>query len=128
MREVGNPHLTIGGIIILLKQDSRDQGMCSLDIMFQRNPQDELLGKPEEASHDYVPGVVYATTADAAICHRRLGHINPRSMELNRRKEANGVEYTGTESDCDICTLSKSRQQAHPKKSTRTTTRPMQLI
>ena len=93
----------------------------------QRNPQGELLGKPKGVSHDYVPGV-YATTADAAICHRRLGHTNPRSMERNRRKEGNGVEYTGTESDCDICTLSKSRQQAHPKKSTRTTTRPMQLI
>ena len=38
------------------------------------------------------------------------------------------MEYTGTVSDCDICTPSKSRQQAHPKKSTRTTTRPMQVI
>ena len=44
--EVGNPHLTIGGIIIPLKQDPQDRGMCSLDIMFQRNPQNELLGKP----------------------------------------------------------------------------------
>ena len=38
------------------------------------------------------------------------------------------MECTGTVSDCDICALSKSRQQAQPKKSTRTTTRPMQLI
>ena len=128
MLEVGNPHLTIGGIIIPLKQDPRDQGMCSPDIMFQRNPQDELLGKPEGVSHDDVPGVVYAATAGADMWHRRLGHMNPRSMELLRRKEGNGVEYTGTVSDCDICALSKSRQQAHPNKSTRTTTRPMQLI
>ena len=49
-------------------------------------------------------------------------------MELLRRKEGNGAEYTGTVSDCDICALSKRRQQAHPKKITRTTTRPMQLI
>ena len=49
-------------------------------------------------------------------------------MELLCRKEGNGVEYTGTVSDCDICALSKSRQQARPKKSMRTTTRPMQLI
>ena len=102
--------------------------MCSLDIMFQRNPQGELLGKPEGVSHDDVPGVVYAAAADADIWHRRLGHTNPRSTELFRRKEGNGVEYTGTVSDCDICALSKSRQQAHPKKSTRTTTSPMQLI
>ena len=65
--EVGNPHLTIGGIIIPLKQDSRDEGMCSLDIMFQRNPQDELLSKPEGVSHDDVPGIVYVATADADI-------------------------------------------------------------
>ena len=38
------------------------------------------------------------------------------------------MEYTGTVSDCDICVLSKGGQQAHPKKSTRTTTRLMQLI
>ena len=112
--EVGNPYLTIEGIIIPLKQDPRDHGMCSLDIMFQRNPQDELLGKPEGISHDDVPGVVYAAqrnpqdellgkpegishddvpgvvyaaTADADTWHRRLGHMNPRSMELLRRKE-----------------------------------------
>ena len=54
--------------------------------------------------------------------------MNPRSMELLHRKEGNGVEYTGTVSDCDLFALSKSRQQAHPKESTRTTTRPMQLI
>ena len=126
--EVGNSHLTIGGIIIPLKQDPRDQGMCSLDIMFRCNPQDKLLGKPEGVSHDDAPGVVYAATADADIWHRRLGHMNPRSMELLCQKEGNGVEYTGTVSDCDICVLSMSRQQAHPKKSTRTTTRPIQLI
>ena len=126
--EVGNPHLTFGGIIISLKQDSRDQEMCSFDIMVERNPQNELLGKPEGVSHNDTPGVVYAATADADIWHRRLRHMNLRSMELLRRNEGNGVEYTGTVSDCDICALSKSRQQARPMKSTRTTTRPMQLI
>ena len=38
------------------------------------------------------------------------------------------MEYTGTVSDFDICALPKSRPQAHPKNSTRTTPRPMQLI
>ena len=53
--------------------------------------------------------------------------MNPRSIELLCLKEENGMEYTGAVSDCDICALWKSRQQAPPKKSTRTTTRPMQL-
>ena len=94
--------------------------MCSLDIMFQRNPQNELLGKPKGVSHDNVPEVVYAATADADIWHRRPGRMNPRSMELLRGKEGNRMEHTGTASDCGICALSKSRQHAHPKKSTRT--------
>ena len=38
------------------------------------------------------------------------------------------MEYAGTVSECNICALSKSRQQVHSEKSTRTTTRPMQLI
>ena len=126
--EVGNLQLTIGGIIIPLEQDPRDQGMCSLDIMFQRNPQNTLLVKPEEVSIDDILGVVYAATADDDIWHRRLGHMDPRSMELLRRKEGKGMEYTGTVDDYDICALSKSRQQAHLKKITRTTTRSMQLI
>ena len=71
---------------------------------------------------------MHAATADADIWHRRLGHMNLRSMELLCRKEGNGVKYTETVSDCNICALSKSRQQVHPKKSTRTTTRPMHLI
>ena len=79
MLEVGNPHLTIGGIIKPLKQDPRDQGMCSLDIMFQRNPHDELLGKPERVSHDDVRGVVYAAIADCRHLAPKTGtHESPQ--------------------------------------------------
>ena len=49
-------------------------------------------------------------------------------MEVLRNKKGDGVEYTGTISGCDICSVTKSKQQAHPKKSTRKTTRPMQLV
>ena len=73
-------------------------------------------------------GVVYTATTSASVWHRRLGHMNPRNMEVLRNKQGNGVEYTGTISGCDICSVTKSKQQAHPKKSTRKTTRPMQLV
>ena len=73
-------------------------------------------------------GVVYTATTSASVWHRRLGHMNPRNMEVLCSKKGNGVEYTGTTSGCDICSVTKSKQQAHPKKSTRKTTRSMQLV
>ena len=121
------PYLTIRGTVIPLKQDPRDQGTCSLDITFQRDSHG-VLGKSEGVSPDSGSGVVYTATTSASVWHRRLGHINPRNMEVLRNKKGNGVEYTGTISGCDICSVTKSKQQAHPKKSTRKTTRPMQLV
>ena len=101
--------------------------MCSLDITFQRDSHG-VLGKSEGVSPDSGSGVVYTATTSASVWHRRLGHMNPRNMEVLRNKKGNGVEYTGTTSGCDICSVTKSKQQAHPKKSTRKTTRPMQLV
>ncbi|CAN0443731.1 unnamed protein product [Pylaiella littoralis] len=120
-------YLTIDGTVIPLKQDPRDQGMCSLDITFQRDSHG-VLGKSEGVSFDGGTGAVYTATTSASVWHRRLGHMNPRKMEVLRKKKGNGVEYTGTISGCDICSVTKSKQQAHPKESTRKTTRPMQLI
>ena len=73
-------------------------------------------------------GVVYTATTSASVWHRRLGHMNPLNMEVLRNKKGNGVEYSGTISGCDIFSVTKSKQQAHPKKSTRKTTRPTQLV
>ncbi|CAN0023517.1 unnamed protein product [Pylaiella littoralis] len=115
-------YLTIDGTVIPLNQDPRDQGMCSLDVTFQRDSHG-VLGKSERVSLDGGTGAVYTATTSASVWHRRLGHMNPRNME-----KGNGVEYTGTISGCDICSVTKSKQQAHPKKSTRKTTRPMLLI
>ena len=101
--------------------------MCSLDITFQRDSHG-VLGKSEGVSPDSGSGVVYTATTSASIWHRRLGHMNPRNMEVLRNKKGNGVEYTGTISGCDICSVSQNKQQAHPKKSTQKTTRPMRLV
>ena len=49
--------------------------------------------------------------------HRRLGHINERSMELLYKTEANGVRFSGGVSPCDICAIGKSIQQPHPRKA-----------
>ncbi|CAN0447514.1 unnamed protein product, partial [Pylaiella littoralis] len=75
-----------------------------------------------------LPGAAFAATVSADIWHRRLGHLNPGSMDLLRKKEGNGIEYADSMSACDICALSKSRQQAHPKTAENKTTGPMDLV
>ena len=137
--EAGNPHLEVGGRDIPLKQDPRNMVMCSLDIELQGspreegttqiNPEDRAFGKPDTEPCDDDSGVAFAAAADATTWHRRLGHINFRSMDLLRKKEGNGVTFTDSSmSPCDICAIGKSRQLAHPKKTTRKTIAAMQLV
>lgn len=141
--EAGNPHLAVGDYIIPLKQNPRDMGMCSLDIEFQAASregatstmptqhaltEDRAFGKPDTVSGNDDLGVAYAAKANADTWHRRLGHLNSRSMDILRKKDGNGVDFADSMSPCDICAISKSRQLAHPKKTTRKTTAPMQLV
>ena len=54
--------------------------------------------------------------------------MNAKNMDLLHKTEGNGVEYSDSKSPCDICAISKSKQQNHPKTKTRVTTSPMQVI
>ena len=45
-----------------------------------------------------------------------------------RKKEGNGVDFTDPMSPCDVCAISKNRQHAHPKNTTRQTTAPMHMV
>ena len=49
--------------------------------------------------------------------HRRMAHINARILELLNKTDANGVNFSGGVSPCDVCAIGKSIQQPHPKKS-----------
>ena len=62
------------------------------------------------------------------IWHRRLGHMSPRNMELPRKVDGNGVDYTGTVSGCDICEVCKSTQKVHTKKDNHETNGPLELV
>ena len=56
------------------------------------------------------------TTADATLWHRRLGHLNRKSLDILKKCDNNGVSFDGTAADCDVCAVGKSHQLAHPKK------------
>ena len=44
-----------------------------------------------------------------------MGHLNRKSLDLLKKVNNNGVSFDGTMPDCDVCTVGKSRQRAHPK-------------
>ena len=61
----------------------------------------------------------FALRAESAyLWHRRMGHINRRSMDVLRKLPGNGIKYTGDIQACDVCAVGKSNQQAHPKQAT----------
>ena len=59
--------------------------------------------------------------------HRRMGHMNGKSLDVLRKEPGNGVDYTGAAKDCDSCPLGKSTQQPRPNQATYGVLRPFQL-
>ena len=54
--------------------------------------------------------------------------MNPSNMELLRKVDGNGIDYTGAVSGGDICEVCKSTQKAHPKNNNHKTNGPMELV
>ena len=70
-----NPYLTIRGTVIPLKQDPRDQGVCSLDITFKRDSsllEEDLLTPKCDLSSAELEGQVQRLRQEV----RRLSKIN----------------------------------------------------
>ncbi|CAB1110220.1 unnamed protein product [Ectocarpus sp. CCAP 1310/34] len=139
------PHLTIGGeVVVPLKQETQDQGMCTLAITFKGDPastsktppnnqepgRKPKFGKPEAVQIDHTLHATcsVAMSVSADLWHRRLGHINPRAMEILRRNPATGVKYDGPVSPCDNCQITKHKKAPVPKKTSRVLTKPGQLV
>ena len=53
---------------------------------------------------------------NAQLWHRRLGHLNKRSLKLMQRRDGNRVASDGSIDHCDVCAVGKRHQLAHPKK------------
>ena len=66
--------------------------------------------------------------ASATLWHRRMGHINRKSLDLLKKVNNNGVSFDGTVPDCDVCAVVKSRQRAHPKTADQHVQHPFQLV
>ena len=49
---------------------------------------------------------------NAHLWHRRLGHLNKRSLELIQRRYSNGVAFDGSIDHCDVYAVGKSHHLA----------------
>ena len=61
------------------------------------------------------PELAMQTAATATLLHRRMGHLNRKSLDPLKKVNNNGVSFDGTVPDCDVCAVGESRQRAHPK-------------
>ena len=67
--------------------------------------------------------------ANAQVWHRRLDHLNKRSLELINRKNGTGVAFGGYFANYVVCAVGKIHQLAHPKTTKRATINsPFQLV
>ena len=74
------------------------------------------------------PNVFALKSESAELWHRRMGHINHKSLDVLRKEPASGVDYTGDLKNCSTCPLGKSKQQPYPKQATYNVLRPFQLV
>ena len=52
------------------------------------------------------------------LLHRRMGHINPRNLEILSKVDGDGLNCDGDGTACDVCAIGRSAQQVHPKNDT----------
>ena len=83
--------------------------------------------------HSFTLDLSNATTgttllAKADLWHRRLAHVNARSLDVLRKADGNAVSYNGEVSACDVCAIGKSTQRTHPKTAERNVNAPYQLV
>ena len=48
------------------------------------------------------PELAMQAVATATLWHRRMGHLNRKSLDLRKKLNNNGVSFAGTVPDCDV--------------------------
>ena len=85
------PRLEMGDVTVPMKRLDNDTILCSVSL----------------ESDNSTNTVMRAESAD--LWHRRLGHINSRSLDVLRKVEGNDIDYTGNVKACDVvCAIGKN--------------------
>ncbi|CAB1103798.1 unnamed protein product [Ectocarpus sp. CCAP 1310/34] len=88
----------------------------------------ESLVPHQKQSQTHTANAVCFTLVSADTWHRRLGHLNARSLDILRKDTGTGVDYRDSLSPCGVCQIAKHKQSPHPKQSTRELSRSGQLV
>ena len=100
--DVNKSRLEAGDITMLLREENDDLYSFKLDLSA-----DGYAGKE----------LAMNAVTNAQVWHRRLGHLNKRSLEIMDRKNGKGVAFDGSIANGDVCAVGKSHQLAHPQKA-----------
>ena len=101
--DFANSRLKLSSITVPLRAEDDDLYSLVFDLSADSNGGKELA--------------INAVT-NPQLWHRRLGHLNKRSLELMQRHDDNGVAFDGSIDNCDVFAVVKSRQlAAHAKKA-----------
>ena len=66
--------------------------------------------------------------ANDQVWHRRVSHFHAQSLDILRKQDGTGITLLEEAvSDCDVCSVRKAQQLAHPKTANRKVIRPFQL-
>ena len=95
--------------------------MCSIEVNLDGGGGGQIV-------HGRAPDGLVLTSVSAELWHRRMGHINHKSLNVLRKEPASGVDYTGDLKNCGTCPLGKNAQQPHPKQATCNVIRPFQIV
>ena len=97
-----NPRLESGDVVIPMQICGVDNAtgklMCSIEVKVGGGAGGQMiLGRAPD-------GLVFKSES-AELWHRRMGHINHKSLGVLRKEPASGVDYTGDLKNCSTCPL-----------------------
>ena len=107
-----NPRLEANNFTLPLQELKNDLYFFSLDLL----------------SGSSAPELAMQAAATATLWHRRMGHLNRKSLDLLKKVNNKGVSFDGTVADCDVCAAGESRQRDHPKTADQHVQHPFQLV
>ena len=118
------PRLESGDVVVPMKiRGVDDTGKITCSITVKLGAGDggrQTLGK--------APDGLSLRVETASLLHRRMGHINSKSLNVLRKEAANGINYAGDVQDCSACPLRESSQQPHPKHAVYGVSRAFQIV
>ena len=99
-----NPRLEANNFTLPLQELENDLYFFSLDLI----------------SRSSAPELAMQAAATATLWHRRMGHLNRKSLDLLKEVNNNGVSFDETVPNCDVCAVGKAVNGPTPRQPTNT--------